>query len=154
MNLKERKKAFQAESDSGPKWKDVKTALCSSGSLSSSHPPNPELLVWWLHSIPLAQPLINWSQNYGGNPLQRNGNFILSGWRAVSLTISFPLVVLCFSQYMQLKQYSAYASLQSLPWKNPWNLMWLCHRVWFIKDHIGHQISYHLESWMLPRWIW
>ena len=43
---KERKKAFQAESDSGPKWKDVKTALCSSGSLSSSHPPNPELLVW------------------------------------------------------------------------------------------------------------
>lgn len=40
------KKAFQAESDSEPKWKDVKTALRSSGSLSSSHPPDPELLVW------------------------------------------------------------------------------------------------------------
>lgn len=124
--------------------KDSFTFLRESFQLSSSRPWIVSLVTIQHCTSPASHKLESESW---GDPLQRNGNFILSGWRAVSLTISFPLVVLCFSQYMQLKQYSAYASLQSLPWKNPWNLMWLWHRVWFIKDHIGHQISYHLECY-------
>lgn len=70
----------------------------------------PEMLVWCLYSAqdPTSPASHKPELESSGNLLQRNGNFILSGWRALFLTICLWCLVF-LPVICPLKQYSGYA---------------------------------------------
>lgn len=133
-------------SDNGPKWKKVKTDLCPKGSFSNACPSRNVRLVTLLCTA-VSRPASHKPESESwGNLSQRNGNFILSGWRAVFVIICLwcPVFLPIFAPWS-----NKYSGHQETPFcshfsaRNHGNFIWF----WLV---FPSRHSNFFSSWILP----